>query len=111
MSFLIYKQRFNLYRLVTDSADSDIEGYQIVATNLQLNIQPAGLEYTATLPDGAMGKTYKAFTTYSGCQIGMRLVAVAGATVSGMTYEVTGVEDFSGALGRHYELLLRKSTK
>ena len=77
---------------------------------MKINIQPAGLEYVATTPDGAIGKLFKCFTTYSGCQIGMMIVSSGTITVSGMRYEITGIEEFSGPLGRHYELIVRKST-
>lgn len=108
--FIIYKQTANLIRLNKESADPDREKYSTIFQGLRLNIQPAGLEYTVTQPDGAIGKTFRAFTTYSGCQIGMRLVTSGTVTVSGSMYEITGVEPYQGALGSHFELLLRKST-
>lgn len=108
--FITYKSTADLYRLRRETADNDREKWERVYTGLRVNIQPAGLEYTATQPDGAIGKLFRAFTTYSGCQIGMVLVSSGTATISGMRYEVTGVEPFEGPLGRHYELLVRKST-
>ena len=110
MSFIIYKSTANLFRLNRESASSDREGYQLVYTGLRVNIQPAGLEYTATQPDGAIGKLFRGFTTYSGCQIGMLLVVSGTTTTSGFRYDITGVEPFEGPMGRHYELLVRKST-
>lgn len=110
MSFLIYKQTADLYRLNTESADTNREKYARVFSGLKVNIQPAGLEYVVTQPDGGLGKYFKVFTTYSGCQIGMRLISSGTATISGMVYEITGVEGYEGSLGRHWELLVRKST-
>lgn len=110
MSFIIYKQTASLFRLSRESADADREKYQQVFAGLKVNIQPAGLEYIATTPDGAMGKLFKCFTTYSGCQIGMVLVSSGTTTISGMRYEIIGAEGYTGPLGRHWELLVRKST-
>lgn len=106
----MYKSTCNLFRLKRETADRDRETYQMIRQGLHVNIQPAGLEYLATEPDGAMGKTYRAYTTYSGCQIGMILVSSGTTTVSGMKYDITGIEDHYGPFGRHWELLLRKST-
>lgn len=109
-NFLIYKQTADLYRLTTESTDQSREKYTRLFSGLRVNIQPAGLEYTATQPDGAIGKMFRAFTTYSGCQIGMMLISSGTATISGVRYDITGVEGFTGPLGRTFELLLRKST-
>lgn len=108
--FIIYKSTADLIRLNREAADSDREKYSTIYRGLRLNIQPAGLEYVVTQPDGALGKIFRAFTTYSGCQIGMRVVTSGTVTVSGSMYEITGVEPYEGGLGRHWELLLRKST-
>lgn len=110
MSFIMYKQNADLYRLSKESADQDKEKYGLIYAGLKVNIQPAGLEYTAMQPDGAIGKLFRCFTTYSGCQIGMILVSSGTTTISGSRYEVTGVEGFTGPLGRTFELLVRKST-
>lgn len=110
MGFIIYKQTANLLRLKRETADADREKYELIYQGLRVNIQPAGLEFVATQPEGAIGKLFKCFTTYSGCQIGMQLVTSGTVSISGMRYEVTGVEEYRGALGRHYELLVRKST-
>lgn len=106
----MYAQRADLYRLNTESANSNREKMVRIYTGLKVNIQPAGLEYIATQPDGAIGKLFKCFTTYSGCQIGMRLISSGTTTVSGMVYEIMGVEGYTGGLGKHWELLVRKST-
>lgn len=111
MSFIIYKSTANLFRLNRESGDADREKYQLLYTGLKVNIQPAGLEFTATQPDGAIGKLFRGFTTYSGCQIGMQLVMSGTTTTSGYRYDIQGVEPFEGPMGRHWELLVRKSTK
>lgn len=106
----MYAQTADLYRLSPDSADGSKEGYARLYSGLKVNIQPAGLEYVATQPDGAIGKLFRAFTTYSGCQIGQRLISSGSIAYSGSIYEITGVEPYEGGLGRTFELLLRKST-
>ena len=98
-------------RLNREYSDQDREKYSYIFRGLKVNIQPAGLEYTAMEPEGAIGKVFRAFTTYSGCQIGMVLVSSGTATISGMRYDIAGVEPFVGPLGRHWELLIRKSTR
>lgn len=110
MSFITYKQTADLFRLSRDSADNDRETYIRIYSGLRVNIQPAGMEYVATSPDGAIGKIFKCFTTYSGCQIGMLLISSGTTTISGSRYEITGVEEYSGYMGRHFELIVRKST-
>lgn len=110
MSFLIYTQNADLYRLNQETSNSDRERWVKIYAGLKVNIQPASLGYAMTQPDGAIGKIYKAFTTYSGCQIGMVLVSSGTITTSGMRYEITGIEDYLGPLGKHFELVLRKST-
>lgn len=104
--FIIYKQSANLRRLSRDSVDADLEGYINAYCGLRLNIQPAGLEYTAGV-DGAMGKVFKAFTSYSGCAIGMQIVTSGTVTISGMMYDIIGIEPWNGPIGKHWELLLR----
>lgn len=111
MSLIAYKSTADLYALSDDSNDSNLENYVKHYTGLKINIQPAGLEYVATVPDGAMGRTFKAFTSYSGCQVGMLLVSSGTTTVSGMMYTVIGREEYIGPLGATYELLLRLNVK
>lgn len=108
---IVFTQTADLYRLNTESANPSREKMVRIFQGLKVNIQPAGLEYVATMPEGAIGKLFKCFTTYSGCQIGMRLVSSGSATISGMVYEVTGVEPWEGPGGKHWELLVRKSTQ
>lgn len=110
MSIVIYKSTADLYGPSQDSSNSNLENYNKLYSGLRINIQPAGLEYVATTPDGAMGKIFRGFTTYSGCMIGMMLVSSGTTTVSGMRYSVIGLEQFTGGLGRTYELLLRLNT-
>ena len=110
MSFVLYTQPADLYTLSEDQSNSDRERFSLVKAGLRVNIQPAGLEYIATQPDGAIGKLYRCFTTYSGCQIGMRMLISGTVLVSGMMLEITGVEPFAGPFGRTFELLARKST-
>lgn len=107
MTFIVYKDTADLYKLSEDSVQSDIQNYGRIVQGFKINIQPAGLEYAVTQPDGAIGKTYRGFTSQSGIRNGMLVVVSGTTTVSGMRYEVTGVEDFNGPLGRHYELLMR----
>lgn len=107
MSFIIYKSTADLLKLQNESSDSDREKYAVIESQFQINIQPAGLEYTATQPDGAIGKLFRGFTQQAGIKQGM-IVALSGTvTVSGMRMEVMGIEDFRGPLGQHFELLLR----
>lgn len=110
-NFIIYKQCANVRGLSADPSKADVEGFVTLAVNIRLNIQPAGLEYQAVDPEGGTGKLYKAYTTYSGAQIGMMIATSGTSTVSGMMYNVIGSEDWRGPLGRTYELLLRKTTK
>ena len=110
MSFVIYASNADLYRLRPEISNSSREKYQLVRAGLKVNLQPAGLEYVVTDPQGGIGKNFKAFTTYSGCQIGMVLVTSGTLTTSGSRYDVVGVEPWSGPLGKHFELLVRKST-
>lgn len=110
MSFLIYTRQADLYRLNQETSDPNREKYVKIYSNLRVNLQPAGLEYAVFQPEGASNKLFRAFTTYSGCQIGMRLVTSGTATYSGMIYEIQGLEPFMGPLGYTFELLLRKST-
>lgn len=110
MSVVIYKVTASLFRLTKESADQDRERYTLLYQGLRVNLQPAGLEYTATQPDGAIGKLFRGFTTYSGCQIGMKLVVSGTVTSSGYMYDIIGVEPFYGPMGSTFELLVRKST-
>jgi len=110
MSFIIYKQNADLYRLSPETANTDRERYSLIYSGLRVNVQPAGLEYVATDPSGAIGKLFKCFTTYSGCQIGMIMTISGTVTSSGMRTEITGVEEFKGPLGKHWELIVRKQT-
>lgn len=107
MSFIIYKSTADLLKLQNETADSDRGRYGIIATQFRLNVQPAGLEYVATQPDGAIGKLYRGFTNQTGIENGMVVVTSGTPTVSGMRMEVIGVEDFRGPMGRHFELVLR----
>ena len=109
-SFIIYKSTANLYKLVTDSADARRETYSNIYTGLRINIQPASPEFVLGDIQGEMGKLFRAYTTYSGCQVGMVLVTSGTTTVSGMRYHILGVEEWSGPIGRHYELVVRKAT-
>lgn len=106
---ILYTSTADLYRLNTES-NPNREKYVRIFQGLKVNIQPAGLEYVVTDPQGGIGKNFKAFTTYSGCQIGMVLVASGTPTISGMRMDVLGVEPWNGPLGKHFELLVRKST-
>jgi hypothetical protein len=107
MSLIIYKQTADIYKLVQDNQNGNLENYQKIFSGLKINIQPAGMEYIATTPDGAMGRLFKAFTSYSGCQNGMLIVSSGTLTISGMKYTVLGKEEFIGPMGRTVELLLR----
>lgn len=108
---IVYKQTAALRRLQRDSVDADIEGYVTIENNLKVNIQPASAEYAALLGDGAMGRIFRAFTSYPGVQIGMEIVSSGTATVSGMRYSVIGMEPWTGPLGTHYELMLRLNVR
>jgi len=107
-SWIIYKQDASVRALNPDSADADKEGYIEIIPNLKINIQPAGPEYTALSPLGETGKLYRGFTTSSGIKEGMVLVTSGTTTISGMKLKVLGVEEFRGAIGTHFELLLLK---
>ena len=111
MSIIIYKQNADLYALGRDSVNTNLEVYSRRYTGFKINVQPAGLEYVAADPAGAMGKVFKAFTTYSGCMQGMMVVTSGTATISGMRYSVIGREEYRGPLGKTYELLLRLAVK
>ena len=108
---ILYTSSADLYRLNQETSNTNREKFALIYQGLKVNIQPAGLEYVVTQPEGALGKIFKCFTTYSGCQIGMVLVSSGTTTVSGMRMEIVGVEPWSGPLGRTFELLVRKSTK
>jgi hypothetical protein len=110
MNVIIYTQTARVERLNRETADDDLTKYETLKEDLKINIQPAGPEFIVTEPNGAMGRLFRGFTTYSGVQIGMMVVASGTATVSGMRYEVTGREEYVGPLGKHYELLLRVAT-
>lgn len=108
---ILFTGSADLLRLNPEATNGSRERYKPVFQGLKVNIQPADYEYVVTQdPTGALGKIFKVFTTYSGCQIGMVLVSSGTATVSGMRMDITGVEPWYGPLGRHYELLVRKST-
>lgn len=66
--------------------------------NFRLNIQPATGESIALI-NGAYGKTFTAFTTYSGLNIG------DGLTVSGTNifYHVKAVRNFDYGVLQHFE--------
>lgn len=106
---IVYTRVADLYRLNSE-AGSNREKYVKVFSGLRVNVQAAGLEYVVTDPSGGIGKNFRCFTTYSGCQIGMVLVTSGTPTSSGMRADIIGVEQWEGALGRHFELLVRKST-
>lgn len=110
-NFIVYKQNAIVKRLQKDAVDADLEGYVNVYCGLRVNIQPAGLSYSALMANGEMGKIYMGYTTYSGCKIGMEIVTSGTATISGMQYSVEGVEEWNGPIGKHYELLLRLKVK
>lgn len=108
---IIYTSTADLYRLKQETANTDREKYERIFQGFKINIQPAGLEYVVTQPDGALGKQYRGFTTYSGCQIGMRMVVSGTPTISGMAYDIIGVEPYQmGPMGKTFELLVRKIT-
>lgn len=107
---IIYAQTADLYRLKQETSGVNREKYELIYSGLKVNVQPAGLEYVVTDPSGGIGKNYRAFTTYSGCQIGMILMVSGTATFSGMRMDITGVEPWMGPLGRTFELMVRKST-
>lgn len=111
MSLIIYKTVASLLKLSNESGDSDREKYSVIVSRFKINIQPAGLEYTVTEPEGGIGKLYRGFTNQQGIKNGM-IICSSGTnattmTVSGMRLEVIGIEDFRGPMGQHFELLMR----
>lgn len=109
MSLIIYKNTASLKKLNPDSQDADRQGYVTHYPNLRINIQPAGPEFKLTEPSGGIGDLYQGFTTFSGCQRGMRLTISGTSTLSGVNYDIIGREEWRGPLGLTVELLLRKA--
>lgn len=101
---MILDKRAFVARLSPNSDDNDKEMYvEIVPGGISINIQPANAELVA-ITDGAFGQTFRAFTTYSGLQIGDQI------TVSGVNtkYIVKGVNDWNFGPIPHLELVLFK---
>lgn len=90
-----------------DSDNADKEGYVPYLVNFKINIQPAGPEWTG-FNEGELGKVYKAFTTQSGIRETMQIVLSGTTTISGTKFKVTGIEEWNGPMGQHFEVVLRK---
>lgn len=93
-----------LARLSQDADNGDKESYvTITPTGFKINIQPATPELIA-LTEGAFGRTFRGFTTYSGIQIGDRI------TISGRAdkYTVRGLNDWYMQPLPHLEVILIK---
>lgn len=103
---IIFTGDAKIRKLDPDNSDSDKEGYIDFIPNLKVNIQPAGPEYIALTPLGETGKMYRAFTTISGIKEGMIMVTSGTLTISGMRLKISGVEEWNGPMGKHYELML-----
>lgn len=103
---MIFDKKANFARLSPDSDNNDKEAYAVYIAGAPINIQPASPELIA-ISEGALGQTYKAFTTVSGVQIGDRI------TVSGVNdhYIVRGVDDWNWGMLPHIELVLFKGDK
>lgn len=89
-------------RLSPNSDNSDKEAYAtITPIGVKMNVQPASPELVA-ITDGALGRTYQAWTTYSGIQNGDRV------TLSGTSkvFIVKGVKDWYFPPIPHLELVL-----
>ncbi|MBP9781694.1 hypothetical protein KBC89_03495 [Candidatus Woesebacteria bacterium] len=89
-------------RLSPNQADNDKEMYvEIVPGGIRINVQPADAELIA-ITDGAYGRTYSAWTTYSGVAIGDR-ITISG---SNQKFIAKGVKDWQMFPLPHTELVL-----
>jgi hypothetical protein len=100
---MILDKKASVQRLTPDQSDNDKEQYASVTGlgNIDINIQPASPELVA-VTEGALGRTYDAYTTISGIKIGDRI------TVSGTNdhFIVKGVRDWFFPPIPHLELTL-----
>jgi len=101
---LILDRVCDVYRLQTDSSDSNKESYQSYAPlqDIAINWQPANAEDTI-LAGGTFGQTYIGFTTASGILEGDKLVMQQ----TGEVMMVKGRSNWNSPdLSPHTELLL-----
>lgn len=80
------------------------ESYNQVA-HFKVAIQPATGESTALI-NGQYGKTYNAYTTYSGLNIGDILTISGTTTISGSLYHVKAVREWRGTSLPHFEAVI-----
>ena len=101
---LILDRLIDVYRLQTDSGDSNKEQYQVYTplADIAINIQPAQAE-DVVIAGGAFGQAYTAFTTQSGILEGDKLID----QVLGDVFFVKGKSNWmTPSLSPHIELLL-----
>lgn len=98
---MILDRVVNLARLSPNASNNDKEAYVTYISGARMNIQSASAE-TIALMEGAVGRTFRGFTTVSGIQIGDQV------TVSGLNtqYVVKGVEDWWMEPLPHLEIIL-----
>lgn len=101
---MILDKRAYVARLSPNSNDNDKEMYvDILPGGIKINIQPADAELLA-ITDGAYGRTYVGYTTYSGLAIGDRITTSGRAEV----FIVKGLKDWQMPPLPHTELVLLK---
>lgn len=108
---IIYTINAYVMKLSPDSQDADKEGYVIHIPRLKVNIQSMQPEYTAIGPNGETAKMYRGYTTAKNISESMMLVASGNTTYSGSRFRITGVEEWNGPLGLHYNLILVEAPK
>ena len=100
---MFFEKKAAVARLSPTSGDSNKEQYANITSynNIDINVQPASAELTA-VTNGIYGKTYRAFVSVSGIQVGDQI------TISGTNTKmiVQGVANWFYAPIPHLELTL-----
>lgn len=100
---MFLNQNASVARLSPNSNDNDKEAYVELSGkgNIAINIQPASDQLVA-VSEGVYGKTFTAFTSVSGIEVGDR-VTLSGV---GKKFIVKGIKDWYYEPIPHLELLL-----
>lgn len=92
-----------LFHLTLGAAGAT-ESYRQAAI-FKANIQPATAEVTAMV-NGIYGQTFTAYTTYSGLAVNEAVMVSGTTTLSGMFYQVKGVQPYNYGPLQHFQVVL-----
>jgi hypothetical protein len=98
----------NVYGLSRQS-NTDIEYYSLKQQGIAINVQPEKPEYTV-LAGGNVSKSWRGYTTYSGCVDGDVVTLSGTTTASGLRFRVRGVLNWQQGFIPHTQLILEESS-